>query len=278
MKILFISLGVGFTVSGIIFFFAYNWNDLDKFLKIGLMQLLLAGSVAVVLHPKVSFQTRQIVLTGASLLVGALFAVFGQIYQTGANAYDFFLNWTIFIALWAIISQFPPLWLIFIALINTTFMLYSQQVADWMEVFVYTILFLFNSVLVILFLFFSKKKKYIRVPNWFLYVIALAAVCFSIFGFIYGTDMNSGGAGSFEILIFLSLLLYPLGIGYGLKVKNGFYLVILSLSILLIIITLWLKYIEGDDSGILLCLFIIISVVGLIAAFVHLQKQWKNET
>ena len=34
LKILFLSLGIGFTTVGVIFFFAYNWNGLHKFIKI----------------------------------------------------------------------------------------------------------------------------------------------------------------------------------------------------------------------------------------------------
>ncbi len=33
LRLFFISLGVGFTTAGIIFFFAYNWADLHKFIK-----------------------------------------------------------------------------------------------------------------------------------------------------------------------------------------------------------------------------------------------------
>ena len=36
LKLFFMSLGVGFTTAGIIFFFAYNWADLHKFVKLGL--------------------------------------------------------------------------------------------------------------------------------------------------------------------------------------------------------------------------------------------------
>lgn len=278
LKILFISLGVGFTVSGIIFFFAYNWDDLDKFVKIGMIQFLLVASVAVVLYPGISIRTRQIVLTGASLLVGALFAVFGQIYQTGANAFDFFLNWTICIALWAIVSRFPPLWLIFIALINTTWILYARQETDWSEVFVDAVLFLFNSMWVFLFHFLSKWKKHIPVPAWFLYALTLATVYFSTAGLISGVwNRMEEEIKVLWVLILSSFLLYALGIGYGLKEKNGFYPAILSFSTLLVLFSLWAKHLHTANEWMLLSLLVIISVTGTIAALIRLQKKWKNE-
>jgi uncharacterized membrane protein len=145
LRLFFISLGVGFTTAGIIFFFAYNWADLHKFIKIGLIEGLIIISTLVILFSKISLDIKNILLTGTSILVGVLFAVFGQIYQTGANAYDFFLGWTMFITIWVFVSNYAPLWLVFITLINTTLILYSQQVAqDWSEVFVFTLLFIIN--------------------------------------------------------------------------------------------------------------------------------------
>ena len=141
LRLFFISLGVGFTTAGIIFFFAYNWADLHKFIKIGFIEGLIIISTLVILFSKISLDVKNILLTGTSILVGVLFAVFGQIYQTGANAYDFFLGWTMFITIWVFVSNYAPLWLVFITLINTTLILYSQQVAqDWSEVFVFTLL------------------------------------------------------------------------------------------------------------------------------------------
>lgn len=109
LNLLLPALGIAFIVSGIIFFFAYNWADLNKFVKLGMIEGTLIVAIALVLFTRWSLPVKQIILTGAAFLVGALFAVYGQIYQTGANAYDFFLGWTIFVTLWAIVSGYPPL-------------------------------------------------------------------------------------------------------------------------------------------------------------------------
>jgi hypothetical protein len=36
LRLFFISLGIGFTTAGVIFFFAYNWADMHKFTKLAL--------------------------------------------------------------------------------------------------------------------------------------------------------------------------------------------------------------------------------------------------
>lgn len=174
LKLFFISLGIGFTTAGIIFFFAYNWAGLHKFVKIGLIEGLIIISTLIILFSKLSLDVKNILLTGASILVGVLFAVFGQIYQTGANAYDFFLGWTMFITIWVLISNFAPLWLVFITLINTTLILYSQQVAhDWSEVFVFTLLLIINVLFLVTSLYGKRINGVIKSPIWFSNLIAL---------------------------------------------------------------------------------------------------------
>ncbi|MDG1433335.1 MAG: hypothetical protein P8Q41_04965 [Saprospiraceae bacterium] len=69
-----------------------------------------------------------IILLGARMLVGALFAVFGRIYQTGANAYDFLLGWTVFVALWVFVSNIEAMWLFLLILINISTWQYFEQI------------------------------------------------------------------------------------------------------------------------------------------------------
>ena len=273
LKLFFISLGIGFTVAGIIFFFAYNWADLHKFIKIGLIEGLIVITVLIVLFSKSSLEIKNIILTGASVLVGALFAVFGQIYQTGANAYDFFLGWTLFISIWVIISNFAPLWLVFVTLINTTLLLYAEQVAhDWSDVLIFTLLFGVNLFFLALALASKKYTEEVKPPVWFTNVLALAAVTASTIGICNGIFDQQ--ASPFYILIIVAAILYAVGITYGLKVKSGFYLSIIPFSCIIIISSLLIKL--SDDAGMFffICLFVIGSVTFVIKNLISLQKKW----
>jgi len=120
LSIFLLAAGIGFTVTGIIFFFAYNWDELPKFAKLGMVEVLLATSVLLAVFTRWSTLVKQVLLTGATFLTGTLFAVFGQIYQTGADAYHLFLGWTLFTFLWAVAIRFAPLWLTFIGLLSIT--------------------------------------------------------------------------------------------------------------------------------------------------------------
>jgi len=272
LKLFFISLGVGFTVSGIVFFFAYNWADLHDYVKIGLTEGILIIATALALFLKVNDTVRNVILTAASVLVGVLFAVFGQVYQTGANAYDFFLAWTIFVTLWVLVSDFAPLWLLYLVLINTTFILYSEQVAnDWPEILVLTLLFAFNAMVLIAALLFVQKK----IPNWFLNTVALAAVSFATIGMVNG--IFSPYQPAFAILIVVTIVSFALGIWYGLTTQSGFYLSIISFSLIIMVSALLIKISNEEVMLLVISLFIIASVTLTIKKLVDLQKKWKNE-
>ena len=275
LRLFFISLGVGFTTAGIIFFFAFNWADLHKFIKIGLIEGLIIISSLVILFSKISLDIKNILLTSTSILVGVLFAVFGQIYQTGANAYDFFLGWTMFIAIWVFVSNYAPLWLVFLTLINTTLLLYSQQVAHgWSEVFVFTLLFIINTLFLTTSLFVKKINKEIKFPTWFSNLIALTSVSFGTIGIVFGIfDENQT---SFFVLIIIASILYGIGIKYGLKVKSGFYLSIIPFSIIIIISAFLIKLSDDASMFFFISLFVIGSVTLVIKNLIDLQKKWIN--
>jgi uncharacterized membrane protein len=62
--------------------------------------------------------------------VGVLLAVYGQTYQTGADAFELFTGWAVLILGWVLISEFAGLWLIWLILLNTGAILYWHQVGD----------------------------------------------------------------------------------------------------------------------------------------------------
>ncbi|WP_272148626.1 DUF2157 domain-containing protein [Tenacibaculum aiptasiae] len=275
LRLFFMSLGVGFTTAGIIFFFAYNWASMHKFFKLGLIEggILLLTLVLVV--AKIPLDIKKIILTGVSVLVGVLFAVFGQIYQTGANAYDFFLGWTMAIVIWVVISNFAPLWLVFITLINTTLILYAEQVAqDWSEIFVFALLFCINALFLIAFLLVKKINEHISVPSWFTNVLALAVVFFSTVGI--ATGIFERNLEAFWVLLLLATGLYGIGVRYGLKEKSVFYLSIIAFSCIIICCALLIEITSSEGMFFFLSLFVIASVSVVIKTLTDLKKKWKN--
>ena len=73
LSIFLLAVGVGFTVAGIIFFFAYNWEELPKFAKLGIVEVLLVASVLLATFTHWNKLVKQILLTEATFLIGTLF-------------------------------------------------------------------------------------------------------------------------------------------------------------------------------------------------------------
>ncbi len=279
IKTFLMSLGIAFLVSGVIFFFAYNWASLHKFAKLGLVQVLLIAMVSVAVFSNLNQNVKGIILMGAGMLVGALFAVFGQIYQTGANAYDFFFGWTAFIALWVFVSNFGPMWLLFLALINISIWQYFEQVLGHVdEVIMLDLLFVINVLYLILLKVLAHFGKINLVPRWLERVIVLVSISYLTFNLSFQImDFDSMSYRTF----LLGLIALPLGIYYGKREKDTFFIATIGLSIILIFLSLLIKGVfeGGDGLGgfFIISIYVIGSISGLIFSIVNLNKQWHGD-
>lgn len=125
-------IGAVALVLSLMFFVAYNWLNMGKMGKFALVEAGLV--ISIVLYVALSFRQRfqlirQLLLLIASVITGSLLALFGQVYQTGADTWQLFFAWAILITPWVMIARFPALWLLWLGLINTGLMLYLD-VAD----------------------------------------------------------------------------------------------------------------------------------------------------
>ena len=120
-------IGTVALVLSLVFFIAYNWQSLGKIGKFALVEGALTITIAlyVALSFRRQFQLiRQLLLLIASIITGSLLALFGQIYQTGADTWQLFFAWAILITPWVVIARFPALWLLWLGLINAFLLLY----------------------------------------------------------------------------------------------------------------------------------------------------------
>jgi len=123
-----LALGVGQFLAGVVFFFAYNWNDLSDIAKFAVVETALAIAVGGALLVGLDRVFGQMLLIAASVLTGVLLAVIGQMYQTGADAFELFLAWAALILPWTIISRHAAHWLLWLVVAETALVLYCEQV------------------------------------------------------------------------------------------------------------------------------------------------------
>ena len=116
--------GTLLVAAGVIFFLAFNWNELGRMAKFGLAEVLLVAALVCVWRLGVDRIAGKAALLGAALFTGALFALIGQTYQTGADTFELFAVWAVAVLPWALVARFPALWLFWLLLVNLAALLY----------------------------------------------------------------------------------------------------------------------------------------------------------
>lgn len=115
LRRIFALAGMVFMISGLIFFMAWNWESMSRFAKFAALQgaFIALGAYSVLRWAKNSEETRwdaRIALLGAAFTAGGMFALYGQVYQTGADAWELFRAWTIVIIILAVPGRATAFW------------------------------------------------------------------------------------------------------------------------------------------------------------------------
>jgi uncharacterized membrane protein len=123
-----LAFGAGHLLAGIVFFFAYNWADLSDLAKFAIVEGALVVAVIAALLFGIDRLHGQVAIIGASVLTGVLLAVIGQVYQTGADAYQLFTAWMLLILPWTLASRSGAQWLLWLVVSGIALALYGDQV------------------------------------------------------------------------------------------------------------------------------------------------------
>ena len=118
--------GAVLLAAAVIFFFAYNWQALGRMVRFGLAEGALVAALLVAWRYGPMRPAGQVALFVSALLVGALLALVGQTYQTGADTFELFAAWAVAILPWALLARLPALWLLWLALVNLAVALWFQ--------------------------------------------------------------------------------------------------------------------------------------------------------
>jgi uncharacterized membrane protein len=87
--------GVLSLAAGLVFFIAANWLYMGVTGRFALIQGVIVVSVALALWKPAPQTLGRYALLMAFIATGALLALFGQTYQTGADVYELFLTWSL---------------------------------------------------------------------------------------------------------------------------------------------------------------------------------------
>lgn len=124
---LLLAVGAALVLSGIVYFFAFNWAAIEDHVKLLSVAAGMAGCLGFVHFYGLERRTGQVMLLAAGVLTGVFLAVFGQVYQTGADAYTLFTAWALLILPWVGVSCFAGMWVLWLGIANVALLLWWDQ-------------------------------------------------------------------------------------------------------------------------------------------------------
>ena len=130
--------GLAALAAGAIFFVAANWKAYGVVGRFAILEVALLVCVALALWRPPPGVSGQGALILATLLTGALLALFGQTYQTGADLYELFFTWAALSLPFALAARSGAQWAVCWCVLNAALALYcgwlepSQLLGSWL--------------------------------------------------------------------------------------------------------------------------------------------------
>lgn len=115
----------------VLFFVAFNWTEIGRFAKFGLVEILVVLAIGIYWQWGHQRLIGQLSLLAASILLGILLALVGQTYQTGADPWQLFFYWAVLILPWSFIGRSSVIWVLWFALLQVAISLYDTAVFGW---------------------------------------------------------------------------------------------------------------------------------------------------
>ncbi|MCQ9283637.1 GDYXXLXY domain-containing protein [Priestia aryabhattai] len=203
-------LGLALVLSGILYFFASNWQGFDRYIKIALsvgLMLLFYGSAFVVrkLLPQQAFLSHWTLLAGA-LSFGLSIALLSQIYNTHAESYWLFLIWLVPVILFSFFTKYQPFYVLSFVLFQFTMAFFISPTGAVSQRGEHETLLLYAGMAFVnLIIFWIIKKKRRSSP-----VIMYAAFCLFHYIFLTVSLLDFTGSSSLRIGLIIFYLLFLL--------------------------------------------------------------------
>jgi uncharacterized membrane protein len=116
--------GASLLACGLIFFFAFNWDELMRWQKFALAQSAFAAAAGAAWWMGADRFGGRAALFAGMLLLGALLALFGQTYQTGADPWELFRTWALLGLPWVVVARSAPVTGLWLLLVNVAVVLW----------------------------------------------------------------------------------------------------------------------------------------------------------
>jgi hypothetical protein len=116
--------------AALVFFIAANWEALAILGRFALVETALIAALGVALWRPPPHAIGRGALLLAFVAAGALLALFGQTYQTGADVYELFLSWAAVGFVIVVAGQWSVTWAAWVLVLNVALALFSGWRAE----------------------------------------------------------------------------------------------------------------------------------------------------
>jgi uncharacterized membrane protein len=265
--------GVLSFAAGMIFLVAFNWDALALYGRFALVELPLLAALAFAFAKGTDHAPGKLALLFAVLMTGALLALFGQTYQTGADLWELFLAWAVLTLPWAVAGRYAPCWAVWLMVLNLAAALYGESPAGWsrwlapfaLDLTAYLVLEIFPV-------------------RWLRRAVMAAAMAFGtlvMIGLIFDFRGTTGLVASLEILLFLAASAALGGFAYTRK-NDTFAFAVLALAWVAVTTSLIGRAMERAHAGVgslfVIALYVIGASTGAIKAILYISRHWQAES
>lgn len=206
-------------------------------------------------------------------MIGTLFAVYGQVYQTGADVWILFRNWAIFLIIPMVVTGYYSLMILFsiVTAISTGFYLDLYLSGDIVP-FLSSLIF---GIILIVYPFLQKSFKFKFNNIFYNIMIGIFYICFMVSGSI---AINANDYGFIAIILYLAFVGVVYLVAYGqLKKITVKVLSITALGVFgVAFIMKMIKNIFFADITVYILLSLLV-IIGTIAGVVKSVSKLENE-
>jgi uncharacterized membrane protein len=272
-------MGTVLVCAGLLFFLAYNWDRFGRFAKFGLAEGLMALGLAFIWRYGIDSRGGKAALLALTVFLGALLALIGQTYQTGADDFELFAAWAAMILPLALVGLSPVLWLFWLGLVNLTVALYFRTfpsllgLAFTSERVPWLLFFIDTAALALWEAGAARGIEWLR-PRWAPRLLAAAAGV-SITALVLEEIIEPGSAGGWAAPVVWLAWIAGSWTAHRRLVKDLFAPAGVVLSVIVAAATILLKHFS--DSGAFGFLLVGLSVIALSAAGGRLLKNMAKE-
>ncbi|WP_338983148.1 DUF4401 domain-containing protein [Fusobacterium nucleatum] len=209
IKRFFLLFSVIFLIAGVTSFTAYNWENMSNIEKLAVPSVLIVvGLVAYLFLKKEIYKNLAIFFS--SFMIGTLFAVYGQVYQTGADVWILFRNWAIFLIIPMVATGYYSVMILFsiVTTISTGFYL-DLYLSEAIVPFLSSLIF---GIILMVYPFLQKRFNFKFNNIFYNTMIGIFYICFMASGFI---AINTDDYGFIAIILYLAFVGAVYLIAYG---------------------------------------------------------------